>query len=216
MIFFENLSESIGVKEILIPTLKISTFWKNFQTFFKKFRKIFVKILRNWKYVVIERFEPWRNQSSTLPRKVGKRVHRIAASFSKWNECYKALPCWKVNGIQTIFRLRLVCFHTKHIFRVFGPSIRMSCHLPICAHATNGGTLNEFPRNLIRASLNIVDIFKYWLKSGNKNTKTLHKNLRFFTSVSRGSSGVAEYIFNGARNFGQKLWRIKKQVFFLP
>jgi len=58
LIFFENLSESIGVKEILIPTLKISTFWKNFQTFFKKFRKIFVKILRNWKYVVIERFEP--------------------------------------------------------------------------------------------------------------------------------------------------------------
>jgi hypothetical protein len=165
------------------PTLKISIFLKNF-------RKIFVKILRNWKYVVIERSELWRNQSSTLPPKVENRLHSVVASFSKRNECYKALSCRKVNGIQTLFRLRLVCFHTKHIFRVFGPSVRMSCHLPVCAHATTGGTLNEFSRNLIRASLTIVDIFKYRLKSGNKKTQTLHKNLRVFLPPFRGTAQV--------------------------
>jgi hypothetical protein len=37
-----------------------------------------------------------------------------------------------------------------------------------------------------RANLAIVDVFKYWLKSENKETQTLHKGLPvFFGSVSR-------------------------------
>ena len=38
----------------------------------------------------------------------------------------------------------------------------------------------------------------------------------YFVSVSRGSTVVAHYIFNGVRNFGQKLWRKKETSIFRP